>query len=347
MFERVFHREFQLEILLVLATIGIAAFLNYTVIADTAFLNFYNMVVVVAAFFMGRRIAVMSALLSILAVVLLSVARADFMETRDLVAKATALTAWGSFLVITAYLTGLLCEHREQATKDLRETYHGILQIVTTFIGNDKYTQNHSYRVSIYAVKLGMHMGFKDRQLEDLRAAALIHDVGKLKVSREVLYKASRLTDGEYQEIKSHLTKGFEILRPVSGSLRRVIGIVLAHHDKYDGTGYRDTKAQAIPVEARVLSVVDVYDALTSDRPYRKAMDPFQAKQIIVSGAGKDFDPDVVTAFERAFVLGDMEIPNVLNPIFGDQVTAELDRPEAGAMVVRSAAAAGLHQPGK
>lgn len=324
MFERLLHRDFQRELLLVLVTIGIGGFLNYTIVADTAFLNFYNMVVVVAAFLMGRRIAVLSAMLSILVVVLLTLLRSGFLESggRNILLKTTALTAWGSFLVITAYLTGLLCEKREQALRDLRTTYHGILQIVTTFIGNDKYTQNHSYRVSIYAVKLGTHLGFSEPQLEDLRAAALIHDVGKLKVSREVLYKASQLSEAEYQEMKSHLTQGFEMLRPVSGTLQRVIDIVLAHHDKYDGTGYRPTTGEAIPIEARVLTVVDVYDALTSDRPYRKAMDPYQAKQIICAGAGKDFDPGVVKAFERAFAVGDMDIPETLHPILGDEVMA-------------------------
>lgn len=317
-----FKRQFQYEILLILVTILIAVYLQYSVIPDTAFLNFYNLVIVLAAFFMGRRIATMSAVLCILAVVVMWLTNPDIIRRGDpMPLKIASLTAWGSLLVITGYLTGLLCERREQAANNLRETYYGILQIITNFIGNDKYTQNHCYRVSLYAVKLGQTLGLKDAQLEDLRAAALIHDVGKLKVSREVLYKASRLTNDEYEEMKSHLTKGFEILRPVSGSLRRVIDIVLAHHDKYDGSGYRETSGDAIPIESRILSVADVYDALTTDRPYRKAMDPFQARQIITAGAGKDFDPAVVKAFERAFTLGDMEIPRNLDPVFSDAMT--------------------------
>ncbi len=333
MFERFFKREFQREVLMVLFTIAIAVFLNYTVVTDTAFLNLYNMVVVVSAFFFGRRIAALSALLCVTAVVLIALLNGNFILGSTFIGKVIALTAWGSFLVITAYLTGYLAEKREETTRSLRETYHGVLQIITTFIGNDKYTQSHSYRVSMYAMKLGAHVGLKDRQLEDLRAAALIHDVGKLKVSREVLYKASRLTTEEYEELKSHLTKGFEILRPVSGTLRHVIDIVLAHHDKYDGTGYRPTRADEIPIESRVLTVADVYDALTSDRPYRKAMDPFQARQIIVAGSGKDFDPDVVRAFERAFVLGDMEIPRNFDPLLVESAP-ETEQARPPAMVV-------------
>jgi HD-GYP domain-containing protein (c-di-GMP phosphodiesterase class II) len=290
------------EALLVLSCLVVAGMLNYAVITDTAFLNFYNMTVVVAAFFLGRRVAVMSAVLSILIVVLLAVARSDFLggDTRNLLIRIAALAAWGSFLVLTAYLTGSLCEKQEQTKRELRDTYQGILQ-------------------------LGVRMGFTEQQLEDMRAAALIHDVGKLKISRSVLYKASRLTDGEYAELKSHLTQGFEILRPVSGQLRRVVDIVLAHHEKYDGSGYYGAAGDAIPVEARVLACVDVYDALVSDRPYRKALDPYRAKETILSASGKHFDPSVAKAFESSFEAGEMEIPESLNPILGDEVMRAME----------------------
>ena len=87
------------------------------------------------------------------------------------------------------------------------------------------------------------------------------------------------------------------ILEPVGGSLRRVIPIVLAHHDKFDGSGYHPSRGEEIPLEARIISVADVHDSLTSDRPYRKAMSLFEAKEIIVKGAGTEFDPVVVDAF--------------------------------------------------
>ena len=107
-------------------------------------------------------------------------------------------------------------------------------------------------------------------------------------------------------------TKASSILEPVGGSLRRVIPIVLSHHDKFDGSGYNPTKGQDIPLEARIISVADVYDSLTSDRPYRKAMSPFDAKEIIVKGAGTDFDPSVVHAFVEAFRKGELEVPTVV-----------------------------------
>jgi HD-GYP domain-containing protein (c-di-GMP phosphodiesterase class II) len=91
-----------------------------------------------------------------------------------------------------------------------------------------------------------------------------------------------------------------------------VIPIVLAHHDKFDGSGYRPTSGEEIPLDARIIAVADVYDSLTSDRPYRKAMSPFDAKEIIVKGSGTDFDPRVVDAFVDAFRRGELEVPAVV-----------------------------------
>jgi HD-GYP domain-containing protein (c-di-GMP phosphodiesterase class II) len=98
----------------------------------------------------------------------------------------------------------------------------------------------------------------------------------------------------------------------VGGSLRRVIPIVLSHHDKFDGSGYHPNRGDEIPIEARIISVADVYDSLTSDRPYRKAMSPYEAKEIIVKGAGTEFDPHVVNAFLDAFRQGELEVPTVV-----------------------------------
>ena len=149
-------------------------------------------------------------------------------------------------------------------------------------------------------------------RIEDVRAAALLHDLGKLEVSRDILHKAARLTEHESSEMKRHVDLGVGMLEPVGGSLSRLIPIILAHHDKYDGTGYHPSQGNEIPMESRILTVADVYDSLTSDRPYRKAMSPYDAKEVIQKGSGKDFDPKVVDAFVIAFRNGQMEVPEVI-----------------------------------
>ena len=166
--------------------------------------------------------------------------------------------------------------------------------------------------MSVYAARIAGRMGLDAARVEDVRAAALLHDIGKLDISRDLLYKAARLTTREHQEIREHVHRGVELLEPVGGSLRRVIPIILAHHDKFDGSGYRTIRGEEIPLEARIVSVADVYDSLTSDRPYRRGITPFEAKEVIVTGAGTDFDPQVVTAFVEALRRGEMELPPVV-----------------------------------
>ena len=102
------------------------------------------------------------------------------------------------------------------------------------------------------------------------------------------------------------------MLEPVGGSLRRILPIILAYHDKFDGSGYRPTRGANTPLESRIISVADVYDSLTSDRPYRKAMSPYEVREILVSGAGKEFDPAVIDAFLEAQRKVQMEVPDVV-----------------------------------
>jgi putative nucleotidyltransferase with HDIG domain len=203
---------------------------------------------------------------------------------------------------------GTLYEHKNLQVEELRNTYHGVLMILRHFISKDTYTENHSFRVSVYAARIAAQLNLNPDRVEDVRAAALLHDIGKLDISRELLYKAAKLTSEEYEKVQEHVSKGVDMLQPVGGSLRRIIPIILAHHDKFDGSGYNPTSGESIPLEARVIAVADVYDALTSDRPYRKAMSTFDARDVIIKGSGSEFDPVVVDAFGVAFRRGELEI---------------------------------------
>lgn len=304
------------ELWLVLSLLGLAAFLNFAVEGQRMVLGFYTLPTVFSAYVYGRRHAVLTAFASAFVVGLVTYFNPPLLTNYHLRLpiedKWLDLAIWAGILVVTAYAMGSLYERCQSQMSELRETYNGVLMILQHFISKDKYTQNHSYRVSVYATTLAQAMGFSSDRVEDVRAAALLHDIGKLDVSRELLYKAARLTKDEYEKMQQHVEIGVSLLQPVGGSLRRVLPIILAHHDKYDGSGHFQLKGDAIPLEARLLSVADVYDSLTSDRPYRKAMSPFDAKEIIVKGAGTDFDPKVVDAFVTAFDRGHMDVPEIL-----------------------------------
>jgi putative nucleotidyltransferase with HDIG domain len=304
------------ELWLLLSLFIISALLNFLVAPHRLLLGFYTLPTLFSAYFYGRRHATLTAVASVL-VVILVVHSNPFLFATPSAAPLPAekwydIMLWAGILITTAYAMGTLYDAKEARLRELRETYHGILLILHQFISKDKYTQNHSYRVSIYAAKISSELGFDSERVEDVRAAALLHDLGKLDVSREILYKAARLTEEEFKEMQTHVEKGVQILGLVGGSLRRVIPIVLAHHDKIDGSGYHPVRGEGIPLESRILSVADVYDSLTSDRPYRKGMSPFDARDIIVKGSGTEFDPQVVDAFLRAFRRGEMEVPEVV-----------------------------------
>jgi putative nucleotidyltransferase with HDIG domain len=300
------------ELWVVLSLFAIALLLNQVIAAQRMVLSFYVLPTIASAYFYGRRHGTLTAFASVLLVVGLLLFRNSV--TGAPAAQSMTYTewlevvVWGGSLIVTGYLMGSLYEHKNQQINELRETYQGVLLILRHFISKDTYTENHCYRVSVYATRIAAQLNLPSDRVEDVRAAALLHDIGKLEISRDLLYKAARLTREEHDRIKEHVPRGIEILEPVGGALRRVIPIILAHHDKFDGSGYNATSGEAIPFEARIIAVADVYDALTSDRPYRKAMSPFEARDVIANGENTEFDPKVVAAFNALFRRGELEI---------------------------------------
>jgi len=304
------------ELWLIFSIVGSAGVFNYVVGGQRLILSFYNLPTLFAAYYFGRRRAVEAALASILFVSWVDMMNPGMLgkHPSDMNGWLTwsDLAIWAGMLLTFAYAVGTLHENADRRLRDLRQTYTGLLQILSQIISNDKFTQNHSYRVSVYATQIASEMGFDEDRIEDIRAAALLHDIGKLETSREILHKAAKLNDEEYNEMKTHVQKGVGLLAHVSGSLGRVLPIILAHHDRFDGSGYHSSKGEDIPIEARILSVADVYDAMISDRPYRQAFSPFEARDVILKGAGTDFDPSVVRAFEQAFQKQRLEVSEVL-----------------------------------
>jgi PAS domain S-box-containing protein/putative nucleotidyltransferase with HDIG domain len=160
-----------------------------------------------------------------------------------------------------------------------------------------KEPEGHTQRVAEMSVELARKLGVTDENLVYIRWGALLHDIGKIGIPDEILQKPSGLTEAEWQIVKQHPSLAYEMLSPIR-YLRASVDIPYCHHEKWDGTGYpRGLSGEQIPLAARIFSVVDVWDALTSDRPYRKAWPKERARQYILEGAGTLFDPIVVKAF--------------------------------------------------
>ena len=278
------------ELWLLFSLFAIAGLLNILADSRRVILGFYTLPTVAAAYLYGRRHAVLTAygsvLLALLVTALPTARTGDWLFQQP--QQLADLLAWAGTLLLTAYLMGTVCERKTAQVAELRQTYNGVLMLLRHFTSTDDYSEHHAYRVSEYATRIGARLHLTETQLADVRAAALLHDIGKLDISRDMLANAAQFT----------LEDG--------GSLRRVIGIILAGRDHTDGYGPRANGHADLPVEARIIAVVDAYDSMTSDRPYRMAMSPFDARSIIEKGAGTDFDPVVVDAFLSAFRHGEL-----------------------------------------
>ena len=168
----------------------------------------------------------------------------------------------------------------------------------------DPYTHGHSERVAKLAVAVGERLNFTEQEIWDLRHAALLHDIGKIRVPDEILNKPQALDDAEYTEMQRHTIYGAAIMRPVQ-SFRHLAPSILHHHERYDGQGYPEhLQGEEIPLAARIISLVDSFDAMVTDRPYRKGMEPRQALEIICAQSGRQFDPRLVEVFAQLFREG-------------------------------------------
>jgi putative nucleotidyltransferase with HDIG domain len=288
---------------ILVGVILLAAFLGtYFVEEESIILNFYYLPVLVAGYFLGRRLGVLTAVFSILAVVICALILPQrFLSDRILWHSVARLSSWSGFLILASVAVGTLYEQNERRLLDLKNAYVGILEILSKYLeSTDRYTKGHSVRVSELAMEIAIAMELPRPEVENIRVAGLLHDIGKIEISGEILTKAAELSTEERELIDTHAVKGAYILSAVGAVLKEVVPIVIAHHKYFvDSLAADERDSRKIPLGARIVAVADSFDAMTTDRPYRKGMPPWEALEELVANAGKQFDPEVVTAFKR------------------------------------------------
>ncbi len=207
--------------------------------------------------------------------------------------EASLMRSVGTILGIHGSNTNL---YRHQS-----ELLAGVVKALTSAIdAKDPYTCGHSDRVARVAVRLARQLGCDDKTIDTLYLSGLLHDIGKIGIDDNVLRKPGKLTDEEYEHIKRHVEIGHKILMDLK-KLDDVLPVVLHHHESWDGSGYpKHLPAEEIPLSARIVGVADAFDAMSSDRPYRKGMPDDKIDGIFRAGAGKQWDPKVVDAFFSA-----------------------------------------------
>lgn len=230
-------------------------------------------------------------------------------------------------LLVISYLTYKMAlgrvEDAVQHVEQVNKLYLSTIETLATAIdAKDQVTHGHIRRVQRFALGLATRIGVKDRlQMQALEAAALLHDMGKIAVPEHILNKPSKLTSGEFEKMKLHASVGAEILSSINFPYP-VVPIVRHHHENWDGTGYPDgLRGTEIPLGARILAVVDCFDALTSDRPYRPRLADDDAIAILMERRGRMYDPLVVDVFvaskdELAAAIGSgLETPEELTEL--------------------------------
>jgi putative two-component system response regulator len=193
----------------------------------------------------------------------------------------------------------------KQRTDELERAESVLFSLARSIEGKDPYTHGHCERLAEYSARLGEQLGLSEDQITALRRGGVVHDVGKIVVPDAILLKPGRLTPDEWTIIREHSVVGERICAPLK-SFRFVLPIIRHHHEKLDGSGYPDgLRGDAIPVTARVLQIVDVYDALTTDRPYKKAFSDTDALQTMKEEVAKGWwDPHIFDQFERLVRIG-------------------------------------------
>ena len=209
-----------------------------------------------------------------------------------------------SFILI-GLLTGLLSSRLEKKIRQVTELYEKVndtyMEVVEALAEavdeRDHYTKTHSENVTKHAIAIAKELKLSQKEVEDIQRASQLHDIGKIGIHDYVLNKEGKLTDEEWKEIKLHPSKAVKILEPLH-FLNEIIGIIRHHHERYDGGGYPDNRrGENIPYGARIIAVADSFDAMTTDRPYRKAMSENKAINELKKGSGSQYDPYIVETF--------------------------------------------------
>lgn len=212
----------------------------------------------------------------------------------------------GEDIVRTYLATGDEFEDLSRAFRDMlsriSEAYEGAVRALAYAIeARDPYTKGHVDRVVKYSLSVAKEMGFKEEEMKAVEMGAVLHDLGKIGISDAILLKPGRLTEDERRAMEKHPEIGAHIVYG-SDFLLREIPAVLYHHERHDGMGYpAKLKGDNIPVIARIIAVADAFDAMTSDRPYRKALDIETAFGELQKGSGTQFDPEAINAFKKVF----------------------------------------------
>jgi putative nucleotidyltransferase with HDIG domain len=243
-----------------------------------------------------------------------AIARGDFSKRVDLKSRTEIGELAETFNHMTDDLERLIADLK-RAAEENRNLFLGSIQMLAGAVDEkDPYTRGHSDRVTRYSVIIARELGLPNEEVEKVRISAQLHDVGKIGIEDRILKKPGALTPEEFEIMKTHTTKGANILRPVE-QLREMLPGIELHHESLDGRGYpRGLKGDEVPLMPRIIAVADTFDAMTTNRPYQSAMEPDYVIRIITSLVKTKFDPRVVAALTAVHRKGELMVKTTTAP---------------------------------
>ncbi len=208
---------------------------------------------------------------------------------------ALAYDNYGAGAVVLFFIPLMLSRYSFKLYVDMRKNYYDTVKaLINAIEAKDPYTSGHANRVGEYSVAIAQEINLGAKQIEIIKNAALLHDIGKIGIDDRILNKQERLSDLELEVIKNHPSIGYDIIKDI-GFLKDVMNIVKHHHEKWDGSGYpMGLKGSEIPIETTILTISDAYDAMTTDRPYRKALSSEEAIKELRKHTGTQFNPEII-----------------------------------------------------
>ena len=265
-----------------------------------------------------------------------AIARGDFSQRVELKSRTEIGELASTFNFMSEELEHFVLDLKRAAAEN-RELFMNSIQMLAGAVDEkDPYTRGHSDRVTKYCLQIAKEMDLPEDFCEILRVSAQLHDVGKIGIEDRILKKPGALTEEEFTVMKTHTTKGANILRPVAQLKEMIPGIEL-HHESLDGRGYpHGFKGDQIPLLPRIIAVADTFDALTTNRPYQSAHDTQDALRIIHSLSGKRLDQDAVAALDAVFQRGEIQVPRAAAMAAGasnEAAPASMVFPPANALI--------------
>ena len=236
------------------------------------------------------------------------IARGNYQQRVELKTHNEIGELAANFNAMSTSIEGAVAQLKKAAHENHLLFINSVRMLAAAIDAKDPYTRGHSERVARYSIGIGKNLGLPQKEMLDLRISALLHDVGKIGIDDRILRKPGALSEDEFEVMKQHPAKGAAIMSGVAQLIDIIPGMKY-HHEKWSGGGYPDNlEGEQIPMQARIVAIADTFDAMTTNRPYQKAMELGYVVEKIKSFAGTRFDPRVVDAFVNAVKRGDIQI---------------------------------------